>query len=538
MKRPAAAMKGRAAAKPNDNRIESPEDMAYYTDSSDDGVQIAPKEDSQPAWADQGVDLGIARQASVDWARGTVRRLQSDRFLGEKGKTLQLQIWADCGGVGTAKLAGDELTRAIAQEHDINVTMVLHTYCDKDPHAQRFVLQNMQPKHITPSMEQRNFKTNTYYCQRCATNHQLPVGEIDVYVAGFPCTPWTRRGKRRGWDHPDVLPMKIGFKTIKVVQPAVWLYEVPEGVDDCRHGSQESGLDQIQKYVSKVMAGAYHVHVVRGVDPTWFGYPIRRPRVFMLGWRGDVCDPAFANQPLQAILATPIIRPCDFLTFLGEKGEFDSSKVGEFPTGDDLQKLSGLPVAACACSENPMVICTVHPCHCGACGPDRLACKWRHHMIEFKSKRSIRRHTEPQSDTRLAYTQVMALQGLPCSTSPRENNFLNVAARLPEAQPLNATWFVADVSQTVTMASLRHDGSLPTLTTTSKIFAFKIARFLSAAELSAVMGFNITSYNCEGCSETWWRRRLGLCMHVSSLGAMLLALVAVPLSRVSGQEAE
>ena len=81
------------------------------------------------------------------------------------------------------------------------------------------------------------------------------------------------------------------------------------------------------------------------------------------------------------------------------------------------------------------------------------------------------------------------------------------------------------------MASLRHDGSLPTLTTKSNIFAFKIARFLSAAELSAVMGFNIPRCNFASCSETWWRRRLGLDMHVSTAGAMLLALVVVPLAR-------
>ena len=76
---------------------------------------------------------------------------------------------------------------------------MLHTYCDKDRYAQRFVAQNMQPAHLATDMEQRNFTTNTYYCHPCDTNHQLPVGGIDVYVAGFPCTtpPWSRRGKRK-----------------------------------------------------------------------------------------------------------------------------------------------------------------------------------------------------------------------------------------------------------------------------------------------------------------------------------------------------
>jgi len=151
-------------------------------------------------------------------------------------------------------------------------------------------------------------------------------------------------------------------------------------------------------------------------------------------------------------------------------------------------------------------------------------------MTDFLATHQTPRHTEPGTEQRLVYTQVMALHGLPYPTSARQNNFLNVAAKLPEAQPLNATFFVADVSQSVTLASLRHDGSIPTLTTRSKIFAFKIGRFLRTAELSALMAFNIRGYNFDGCSEQWWRRRLGLCMHVSSLGAMLLASIAVPLA--------
>ena len=180
MKRPAAAMKGRAAAKPKDNRIESPEDMAYYTDSSDVDMQIASKEDSQPAWADQGVDFGIAWQASVDWAREAVRRLQSGRLLGQRGKTLQLQIWADCGGVGTAKIAGDELARALAEEHQIDARVVLHTYCDKDPRAHRFVTQNMQPTHLATSMENRNLK------KRCTIATSAP-GITSSQWAGSTC---------------------------------------------------------------------------------------------------------------------------------------------------------------------------------------------------------------------------------------------------------------------------------------------------------------------------------------------------------------
>ena len=90
-------------------------------------------------------------------------------------------------------------------------------------------------------------------------NHSLPSSGIDLYVAGFPCTPWTRRGSRQGWDSPDIKPFKIGFKTIRRIQPALWLYEVPEGVRDHLCAASESGLDQIQAFVSDLLGKSYTI---------------------------------------------------------------------------------------------------------------------------------------------------------------------------------------------------------------------------------------------------------------------------------------
>ena len=79
------------------------------------------------------------------------------------------------------------------------------------------------------------------------------------------------------------------------------------------------------------------------------------------------------------------------------------------------------------------------------------------------------------------------------------------------------------------MASLRTDGAVPTLTTTSKVFSLALGRYLTTAELAFLMGYNLDDYTFEGCSESWVRARLGG-MHVASLGSMIAALIAVPLS--------
>ena len=82
------------------------------------------------------------------------------------------------------------------------------------------------------------------------------------------------------------------------------------------------------------------------------------------------------------------------------------------------------------------------------------------------------------------------------------------------------------------MASLRTDGGSRSVLDDgrSKVFSLALERYLTTAELAILMGFDLDTYDFQGCSEAWFRARLGLCMHVASLGSMIAALIAVPLS--------
>jgi len=153
-------------------------------------------------------------------------------------------------------------------------------------------------------------------------------------------------------------------------------------------------------------------------------------------------------------------------------------------------------------------------------------------MVAYQSAHAVFRVGVPGAKQRLAYMHAMTLYGLSAKESPRLRNFLNVVSRLPEVQPLAQTLGVIDLSQTVTMESLRTDGALPTLTTSSRVFSLALGRYLTTAELAFLMGFDLDTYNFQGCSESWFRARLGLCMHVASLGSMIAALLAVPLSSI------
>ena len=244
----------------------------------------------------------MAGRAGPDWARLVAQRLRSANLFGAQETSLTLQLWADCGGLGTANIAATALGEALGEELGLHVRWNMYCYCDKDKVAREFVKRNFKPEHISDDMEHRNFETNEIACSICNCNHSLPEGGIDLYVAGFPCTPWTRRGLRRGWDSPDIKPFKIGFRTIQRIKPALWLYEVPEGVRDQVGKASESGLDQIQAFVSELLGESYVTQTATAVDPTWFGFPIRRPRVFMLGWRNDIASTERGKLAMDAIL--------------------------------------------------------------------------------------------------------------------------------------------------------------------------------------------------------------------------------------------
>ena len=153
-------------------------------------------------------------------------------------------------------------------------------------------------------------------------------------------------------------------------------------------------------------------------------------------------------------------------------------------------------------------------------------------MTTYQSSHDVFRVVVPGAKQKLAYVHAMALHCLPAPESPRQRNILNVVSRLPDVQPLAQTLALIDLSQTVTMASLRTDGNVPTLTTKSNLFSLGLGRFLTTAELAILMGFDLEAYDFQGCSETWFRERLGLCMHVASLGTMIASLIAVPLSSI------
>ena len=129
------------------------------------------------------------------WARHLVQLLTDSHFLKRTSEnTVSLQVWSDCTGLATEMFSSRELSKALLEAVGINVQWTLHCACEKDRRAREFIKANHSPKHCSDDMMHRNFEEGKYWCEICMDNHELPRQGIDVYLAGYPCSPWSRKG--------------------------------------------------------------------------------------------------------------------------------------------------------------------------------------------------------------------------------------------------------------------------------------------------------------------------------------------------------
>ena len=85
---------------------------------------------------------------------------------------------------------------------------------------------------------------------------------------------------------------------------------------------------------------------------------------------------------------------------------------------------------------------------------------------------------------------------------------------------------LADVSQRVDRVNWRVDGSIPTLTTRSRLFSYKLRRFIAPTELALSMGYgprcSFVPFSTSAASELLGN---GYCVPVCSLAVAAVATV-------------
>lgn len=513
--------------------------------------------------------------------------------------------------------------------------------CDRRPCCLQFLQKNHEPKHLTGDMLAREVIGNgedardqcLFHQKHCCISQKtprqcqsqasevaltcgsccskvhtttlagkqllLPKDQLDMYVLGFPCTPWSLRGEGAGFNDPNCKPFWAGLSTIKHCRPKTFVMENARGQISCRSylgtkqhacaGPRSGGgqpvcksllhliagrqvesmnirkttgratsmtdLDTVLQTVREELQSMYLVLCLRNLQPTLVGYPMVRPRFYIIGIKRPFDLPEDAGCRAVDALLRGVQDPVrlTYPVFLKMQSVgFSWERVGSLPDSRELDKLK-----RCGCSLNPFSICEVHPCKCQSCkaqgsgdstvpikgmvaplrgstAPEQLPappCSWRRKAAEY-IKKHMPNVTLANEEGKLTYVEVMEMMGLEGPTSARERNLLNLVALHPKAVPLDTSLAILDLSQGIDRLTIMANGIIPTLATNSRPWSMRHARVLTVGELMAACGLPPAADMREQ-TESSARFMLGNCMHVADIGiavsaALFLALGLFP----------
>ena len=121
-------------------------------------------------------------------------------------------------------------------------------------------------------------------CKRSVAELPSP-GELDGYVVGFPCKPWSDQNSSKsakGWKHPAAKVLLAMLTACMSMQPAWMVWENVVGI-------YKYWTSVLKLLKSRGVTRDYCM-VVLPLDPQRvFGTPMARPRLYMVAIRKDLC---------------------------------------------------------------------------------------------------------------------------------------------------------------------------------------------------------------------------------------------------------
>jgi DNA (cytosine-5)-methyltransferase 1 len=173
-----------------------------------------------------------------------------------------IRIGTDCSGIEAPIQALQQL--GIPFEHSFS--------CDKDTYVLQSIKANYHPKKIYTDITKRK--------------HAL-LPDIDMYVCGFPCQPFSLMGNKMGTEDARSNIMYQCIKVIKKKLPKIFILENVKNFKFIQKGQPFNYLLTQLKNIKHQNEFAYNVYydILNTKD---YGIPQNRERIFIIGIRKDV----------------------------------------------------------------------------------------------------------------------------------------------------------------------------------------------------------------------------------------------------------
>jgi DNA (cytosine-5)-methyltransferase 1 len=228
-----------------------------------------------------------------------------------------LRIGTDCSGI-------EAPIQALLQ---MNIPFEHSFTCDKDPYALKSIKANYHPKKIYTDITKRK-----HAC--------LP--DIDMYICGFPCQPFSLMGNKMGTEDSR---SNIMYQCIKVIQkklPKIFILENVKNFKFIQKGNPFNYLlNQLKNIKNKNKEFAYNVYfdILNTKD---YGIPQNRERIFIIGIRKDIQKEPYS---------TPEKLPMrDLDDFIIDKTICENTNIPK-TIQKKLDKINNQPNYICPCSN-------------------------------------------------------------------------------------------------------------------------------------------------------------------------------------------
>ena len=480
-----------------------------------------------------------------DWEGDMVRAFAAE--LAEikealEGREITLNIWSDCGGLDTEMFSLRRVASKVRELSGVNFKAKLFCACEEKMELRSFVATNHAPKHMSANMLDRDWVNKTFKCVWREDRVRMPEQGIDIYVCGFPCGPWTSHGLRKGFDDPASKCFWAAIKTIKILQPAIYVLENVFTLSSKDEEGQDFTL--MQQHMQEELPNFAH-HVNDKVDPVQKGYPMRRTRVLMTGGRGDVVEPERLDTALARMISRTNRVEFAYPDFVNMGARLDLGRLHQLPSGDEQVVLQKSP---CTCSFHPMVFCEKHICTCMKCkkgDPRKMECEWRKKALNYISKpgrfpgitctEDPDQTNPPHVLSEITYCQQLeCFQNDPsrksdCPSTPRERNMLNILARNPALGPLVTSNVCFNMNESIDYVNIGVGGMMQCLGMGSAPWSLPHGKLVNLFQVARLFGHDLDDFDPSDLSDCQLRTALGNSIHVANLGSVLFSCIVAAL---------
>lgn len=153
---------------------------------------------------------------------------------------------------------------------------------EKDSHARLTYYENF--KKISPNLFEKDLFDSPLFNDDITNVNPAEVPDHDILCAGFPCQPFSQAGYKRGFNEEHESRGNMFFHIVGLLEEKRPKAFFLENVRHLENHDDGRTFDVIKQTLTNQLGYKIYYKIVKASD---YGLPQHRPRIFIVGFRGE-----------------------------------------------------------------------------------------------------------------------------------------------------------------------------------------------------------------------------------------------------------